>query len=345
MEVERELLLKRLQKASVGLSRKEVQEQSNCFVFANGTITTFNGDIMAVVKSPLDIEAIVTADDLIKLLSKFPDEKIKIIKKEKELIIKGKKKKAGITCFAENLLQVDNVPTPKKWGKLSADTVDMMKQAARCCGKDDQQYIATCVHVTPDLVESCDNFRLFRATMKTGFTKEILIPASFVTTISKFKLEKVSVRKGWTFFESKNGHMFALRSSHEEYHDSVDKLLEMEDAHEIKLPNNLGEIVGRAEVMKDDELDPQITLSISEDKLKITSRKDTGWYRETKRIKYSGEPFEFIINPQFLMDMMKKTRKVFVNSERMKIEDKDIQFVTCLVRQQEEYVSEDDIPF
>ena len=331
MKIKRTELLTRLQKASVGLSRNEVLEQSNCFVFTDGKIVTFNEQIMAVVKSPIEIEAVVIANDFMKLLAKFPDEEIDVDIKGNELIIKGNKKKAGITCFAENLLLVDAVPKPKKWSKLAEDTMDMLKQAARCCGNDEQFFKMTVVHATPDLIESCDNARLFRSDMETGFPEEILIPGASILAIAKYKIKKVSVGEGWTHFKTKGGHKFSLNSSHEDYLENVGDILTINDGHEIKLPRNLGEIVGRADVMKDDGLDPQITVSISENKMKITSRKDTGWYRETKKIKYTGPSFEFLINPKFLLEMMKRTRTVVVNETKMKIEDKGIQFVTSLV--------------
>ena len=193
------------------------------------------------------------------------------------------------------------------------------------------------VHVTPDLVEACDNFRLFRATLPTGFTGEILLPASSLKTLAREDFKQVSLGEGWTHFKTAEGAEVSIRCSHENYHDSLDALLEEDGAEKVSLPANLGEIVSRAKVMQDPETDPQVGVKITPKELVLTSRKDTGWYKEKKRVKYDGPELEFLVNPEFLAEILELTRQVkIIGNQRIKLETDTIQFVAALVQSKDD---------
>jgi DNA polymerase III sliding clamp (beta) subunit (PCNA family) len=330
MKIKRTTLLETLQGVSIGLSKKVFLEQSNAFVFTTNRLITFNDEILASVENPLDFEAVIIADDLLRLLSKIPDDEIDIKKEGEEVIIKGKRKSAGVTCQAEVLLPIDAVPEAGDMFDIEPNVTDMLKQAARSCGQDETQFLSTCVHVTPKRIEACDNFRFFRINMKTGFGEDVLIPAGAIHALTKNKLKGVCVGEGWAHFHAEGGLEFSVRCSHANYHQDLDSLLKMEDEHKISLPANLAEIVSRAEVMNDPGFDARIAIKISEGKLVLSSRKDTGWYKERKRIKYTGEPFEFYIHPQFLVEVLGKTREILIDKKKIKFQKDDIQFVTAL---------------
>ena len=79
MRINREELLKALESVTPGLSPKEIQEQTNCIVFHEGQIITFNDEISCSRESPLgDIEGAVRAIPLLTLLSKLTEEEIQV---------------------------------------------------------------------------------------------------------------------------------------------------------------------------------------------------------------------------------------------------------------------------
>lgn len=334
MKVNREELLESLKFARIGLSlKKETLEQSNAFVFTGTNLFTFNDEIMTASRSLLDITAAVLADEFLKLLAKIPDDEVDISMKGGEVIIKGKKKEAGITCFAEIGLPFEEVPRPEDWNNLDEKTGKMLQQAARCCGSDVMQELLTMVHVTPKMVESCDNSRLFRAEFKTGFNKEVLLPGASINALRSLKLKKVSVVDGWAWFRDERGGEVAVRCSYQKYHDNLDALLKVGDSEEVSLPGNLAEIVQRAEVMNDTSHNAMVEINLSDGELTIKAQKDSGWYREKKRIKYEGNPVNFRVNPHFLIDVLERTRKVKIaEGKRMKLEVDGIQFVVALVQ-------------
>lgn len=335
MNIARGVLLAKLNEASIGLSAKEVLEQSSCFVFQGDWLTTFNDNIMVRVKSPLDFNAIVSASEMIGILSKMPDETVDITRVGGEVAIKGKRRDAGIACADDVQLPIDAVPEPEAFSRLEEGAMAAMQQAARTCGSDDTQYLTTCVHVTPDMIEGCDNFRFIRIEGKTGFRSEVLIPAASVAELEGIEIAKVSIGEGWVHFKTTGGARVSVRCSHESYHKDLDALLKMTEPEKIALPPNLAEIVERAEVFHTGERDARIGISIESGQLTIESKKDEGWYRERKKLPYQGRAFAFEINPKFLVEILKRTRDVIVDERKMKIATGKISFIVSLTAKRE----------
>ncbi len=322
-------LLNKLNAVSVGLSKKELLEQSNSFIFAGKQLITFNGEIMCRTKNPFDFDAVVRAEELVKLLSRMNDEEIKVTLVKNEIIIKGKAKLAGLTCEEEVLLPYKVVPKPTSWTEVTKGVTRALQQAAMTCGIDESMPKTTCVHVEKNKVEACDNFRMYRCKIKTGFPIEVLIPAISLKAIKSHKIKAVSSSKEWLHFKTSGGFILSLRCYADKYHDALDALLNVK-GDSIELPAELGEILERAEVMVDAGYEAEVTLQIENNKLTINSRKDGGWYKEQKKLKYKGTPLSFKVNPTFLVEILEKTRTVVVGQGRMKIKTDNVEFMVCL---------------
>jgi DNA polymerase III sliding clamp (beta) subunit (PCNA family) len=348
MNISRGALLARLNEAKVGLSAKETVQQSSCFVFSAEHLTTFNDSIMVRVPNPLKelcgtpdnpVDLVVPATDLLTIVSKFPDDEVVVTAKDGELRLKGTKgnvRKAGISYMSEVQLPTETVPAPERFARLGEGLAGLLQQAARTCGDNEAKFLTTVVHVTPDRVEACDNMRLFRVDLQTGFQKEVLLPADSVSNLEGLELTKVSVGDSWVHFKTANGGLVSLRCSHEEYHKHIDQILQMENPNKVTLPANLGEIVSRAEVFNTGGYDSRIGVRIAANELTITSRKEGGWYKEKRGVEYSGPPLAFEVNPKFLVEVLGRTRDVAVDARRMKIVNDRIQFVAVVYQQKDE---------
>ena len=344
MKVERGKLAEALRLARLGTSlRGETLEQSNAFVFTQGQLITFNDEIMTQAPSPLpdEITAAVLADEFIKLVEKFPDKELDITHKvnddleSEEIIVKGERKEAGVTCFSEILLPFDAVPSPGKWSKLNDKTPSMIQQAARTCGNDLTQELTMLVHVTPKLIEACDNYRLFRSTMDTGFSEEGLLPAASILKLEGVPIKRVAMGEGWAHFRTSSKLVISIRCSHEKYHEGLEALLQVDDAEAVELPEDMAEIVGRSTVMvslSEDGLS-NIRIKLKESQLTVESRKDSGWYRERKKVKYNGGDMEFDVHPKFLVDLLSRTHQALLSPRhRLKIEVDNTEFVVALTK-------------
>lgn len=333
VKVKREELLEALKFANLGVSlREETLEQSNTFVFTEEELITFNDEVMTRSPTPLpDVEGAVVAKEFMALVEKLPDEELDVSVKGEEIILKGKRRTAGVTCYAEVALPYDAVPLPEKWRTLKDNVLDMLQQAARTCGKDVTQELTLMVHITKDLVEACDNFRLFRATLPTGFPGEGLLMATSVFLLDGLGVKKVALGEGWAHWKTESNRVISLRCSAEKYHDKMDKVLRIGEAEETGLPANLGEIVSRAMVTMSGDEDPAVSVALESGKLSLSTRKAEGWYKEVKRVKYDGDGIEFLVHPKFLVEMLKRTRRVLINPSRMKMSADGVEFVVALV--------------
>jgi hypothetical protein len=344
MKISRGELLSKLNEASIGLGQgmKKTVAQSDCFIFTTidevRTLVTFDDEIMVRIASPLDFDVIVQATELLAILARIPDDEITVSLINGEFRIKGKMKTrvAGLVTQAELAMPLDQIAAPGKWHRLGEGAARLMQQAAYVCGDDEAQYLATCVHVTPDRVEACDNKRMFRADMATGFPGEILLPATSLHELEGLEILKVSIGEGWSHFKTSGGAVISLRCSHEPYHAGLDAVLEMADPVKLVLPAELKEIVQRAEVFQDSKFNTRISIRLSDGLLTITSRKESGWYREKKGIDYAGRDIFFEIQPQFLVEMLERTRDVLVDDRKMKAESSGVQFVVTLSVKEEE---------
>lgn len=340
MIVSRERLLKVLAIASVGLTKREILEQSNAYVFTEDSLVTFNGEVLTRTANPLrtaeeTITGAVPADKLMSLLSKLPDDEVEVSVKGEEFRIKGgKRRAAGITRGVEIHLPYADVPLPKKWGKVPEKLMGVLLQAARVCGSDETKPRTTEVHVAEDRVEACDNTRLFRYTMKTGFAKAVLIPAVSVEAIAGLVVRKVSAGSGWVHFKTRGNHTVSVRTSIGEYPD-ITKHLILHKPTKVTLPANLSDILSRADVMQESGVDASVSVRIENNTLTLTSKDEEGWFKETKKVDYSGKPLRFEVHPKFLEEVVSKKKTVTVGGDRMKLKSKEAVFVICLERTEE----------
>lgn len=332
MLLNRKDLIDMLNCASIGISKKELFEQSHCFVFENGSLITFNDEILTRVKCPIDFNFVVPAKDLIKLLEKFKEDEVSVENVKNEIVIKGKKKSAGLVGQMDVNLPYKEVPNPEKWFKLSDECSNLMRQAAMTCDESDIDSQFSMIHVDKDKIEACDNYRLFHADIKTGFEDSVLLPshAMKIITGSGNNLRAVFVGRGWVHFATDKNMEISVRCSHERYND-VSHILNVEEGTKVTLPKDIIQSIERAKVMMDTYDGANIKVAMEDGNLTITSRKDTGWYKEKRKVRYEGPAITFEAQPDFLIEILSRTRDVLIADNRMKIEVDKIQFVVSLI--------------
>lgn len=339
MESNREKVLRALEQAFISVTSEAILEQSNTFVFIDGSLITFDGEVLSRQDSPFgkEIEGSVMAGDLLKVIQRFPDETLSFEGSEEELIIKGRRRSAGIKMMNEVLLPYQDVPIPKKFRKIPEGLREILIQASQVCGKDETAPKTTHIHIAEDRVEATDSYRVFRAEIETGIKNPILIHAINIAKGCKNKMKGIcSTSDGWIHFLTEDEMEISIICSAEEYYPKklINDLLKV-SGEKVILPENLPEILSRAEVMDTPTLsiggwDSQVTISIEENKIKVTSQKDEGWFQESKVVKYSGPKMRFSIHPLFLRDLCKRTREAIISDRQIKVEFENIHFTAAL---------------
>lgn len=329
MRVKREELLSQIEFVLPGLSPREIIEQSSCIVFKDGRMVTYNDEIACSHKSCVNIHGAVKADLLLALLRKLQEEELVLDVTEKELVISGKRRKAGLTMEQEILLPIDSVEKPGKWKPLPSDFLDAVDIVQQCAGNDESQFSLTCIHIHPKWIEACDNYQLTRYTIATGVTEPTLIRQSSLKHIVSSGVTEFSESPAWFHFRNGQDLVFSCRRYNDEF-PKLRKFLEVE-GEPVSLPKGLTEAAERAQIFSEENPDnKQLLITLESGRLRVKGVGVSGWYRETKNIKYNGPAFRFMISPKLLGELSKRHNSCHISQDRLKVDGGKFVYVSCL---------------
>jgi hypothetical protein len=331
-KADRKALVAALEISSLGLTTREVLEQSDCFVFQDGQLLTFNGEILTRCKNPLpQLSGAVPAAELMALLKRFPDDEIEITQDEHEVKIKAGRRRAGIPIAQEVQLPFAEFPEPKDWNPLPEKVTARLLEATRSCGKDVTQPQTTLVCVEPKFIEATDNLRIYRAVLKTGISARRLIPASALERVAKFPLSQFSEDKEHIHFKIGKSHSITLRCHSLQGYRPLKKFVDsVSNGEKVDLPKTLPAIIERADIMQDGSFDASVTVHLHQDTLTIESKKDRGWFRESANVSYSGPELQFSVHPKMLVDILERSQTVEIAGPRLRVDGQNVVQIVAL---------------
>lgn len=329
--VNRMELLQSLQMVQPGISVRDIVEQSSCFVFKDGEVFTYNDEIACRMVSPLeDFTGAVQALPLINVLSKLPEDEVTVLYENGELLVRGKKRRAGIRMETEITLPIDSAEKPgEEWTPLHDDFLEAIRMVQDCAGKDESKFALTCVHVHPKWVEACDNFQLTRYRMKTGISEPCLIRKDSLKHIVVLDMQEFNETKNWIHFRAPGGMVLSCRRYIEEY-PNLKPIFDF-TGMPTQLPKGLKEAVEKAEIFSSENADNnQVRIDIKTGKLQIKGIGNSGWYAEQKKITYDGPPIVFQIGPKLLTKLVERHNDCEITANRLKVDGGKWTYVTCL---------------
>lgn len=335
MRVSREDLLNNLESVLPGLSKREIVEQSSCFVFTDGRVMTYNDEIACSHKNNLDIEGAVQAEPLLAILRKLAEDEIDFTESEGELRFKGQKRQGGVRMEQEVLLPIETVEQPEKWRPLPSEFSEGVALVERCAGKDESNFSVTCVHIYPKWVEAYDNLQVARYKMKTGVKEPTLVRRNSIKHIHALDMTEFSESPSWLHFKNPAGLVLSCRRYMRDELDAagmlnVSDILKFTGEKTI-LPKGLADAAEKAEIFSSDNSDENlVTVDLKRGKLRITGRGVSGWYQETKSVKYDGRSLTFRIDPKLLGEITNRHNECEITKERLKVDSKKFVYVTCL---------------
>jgi len=332
-QVSRELLLQQLESVSAGLSSREVIEQSSCFIFRDKEVMTYNDEIATRQPCCLDIEGAVQAEPLLAILRKLNEDQISITAADGELLIEGKRRKAGIRMEQEILLPVDRVEQPEQWKELPDDFNEAVQIVIQCAGNDESQFRLTCVHLTPEHLETTSNTQMSRYYIKTDLADATLVRRDSIKHVVEFGMVDFSETENWLHFSNPTGLVLSCRRYVEEANNFPDlgPLIEF-DGVPTELPTGLTDAVEKAEVFSSENAaSNQVTVQLkATGKLRIRGEGNFGWFTEVKALKYNGEDLSFRIAPKLLVDLVSRHNECEISTDRLKVNGGEFVYVTAL---------------
>lgn len=329
--INREKFLQALESVRPGLSQKDIVEQSSCFIFRDGEVMSFNDEVACRMVSGLatDFTGAIPAAPLLAILEKLLEEELQIDIMESELVLTGKGRRSGITMEQEVTLPVEHVEKPGEWLPLHKDFCEAIGVVVLCASKDESRFGLTCVQIHPKWVEACDDQQLCRWRMKTGLANPTLVRSSSIKFITSLGMTEFSETEGWMHFRNDQGLVLSCRRYMEDYPD-LGEILKVSGV-QTALPKGLVEAADKAQVFSAENTENNLVLiDLLPGKLRIKGQGVLGWYKEAKKISYTGHPMSFMISPQLLMDLVKRHSTCELCGDKLKVDGGSYIFVCCL---------------
>lgn len=322
-------LINALKTVEPGLSDSGVYRQSDCFVFTDGKVVTFNDDIAAHYPIDVGVEGAVKAKEFMSILTKIKEDDIKIKAEKGAFRIYGKNFDSGIVMENEIVLEMGFLENNIKYKKIPDNFFDAMKICAKTADPSRKNSIYACVRIIGDMVESCDNYRATRYRIDTDMGKEVLIPTDSALTISNMDFEKYGVSNGWVHFKKKNGAVVSTRTFGQEW-NPTDVFFDITGSKAIVLPDELSHVLDLGDVFASDD-SGRVFITIEPKKCTVCGQNSNGWYKETISVRTKIERIDFEISVDVLKDILKITNKAKVADRVMHFKCKKFNHVVALI--------------
>ncbi len=318
MEINKQELQQALTVVKPGLANKNTAvDQGSSFAFQGGYVVTYNDEIS--IRCPVegfDITGALHAEDLYALLGKLKGDKLELEIKGPELLVTSGKSKAGMILEQEIKMPIDEVPEVGDWVDLPESFSTWLRFVAETCRKDLSQPIINCVHFAENRLEATDSFRVALVNLGEDMG-DFLLSASSSMRVSEFQPIRMTYKadSGWVHFQASNDAILSCRVNEDTY-PKIEHFFDRK-GEEFSLPKNIKELVDRAEVFsrRDTMYEESMEITVEDNWLKVRSQNEYGWYEEKARVRYSGEPLNFLITPGLLRNIWKVGQTCIVDKQ------------------------------
>lgn len=330
-------LLEVLTKLKPGLSVKD-DEQMDHYLFMEGRVATYNGDVCIVVEFPIGLSGMVKADEFYKLISNTPAKTIQLELRNNQVVVEcGKDFSFGMTCTEPGIIYekvkfLDD--SELQWRTFTEEAKRAIVLCSFTTSKDITRPDLAGVHVGGGEVLSSDNYRISWYQLEEGMRRNFLVPATSVVHLIDYDLESYALTNSWVHFKGK-GIVYNARLLAEEFPQNTKKFFPTNEEKGFVLPKELVKLLNKTLILQQDVplLDKRVSLAFGKNKLVCeVMRQNLGWIKESISLKDGPkESVKVEVNPIFLKEILKYSTKVTINDNRMLFLSDDFKFKHLIV--------------
>ena len=321
----RQDLLRILESCIAGLNPKESLEQSSCFVFDDGSVTTYNGEILCratVVNdegSKFICHGAVPAKPLLDTLRKSPDEVLTVVAHDDHISIKGTGRKQKIVLSSDIMLSTHEVEEPSEFVDLPPVFSEALSLVATFAGKDLENYELNCVAIGPRGLQATNRFMAIRYVVASG-RKEgaVLLRAASLKPLTGLGLAKASYGQEFVWFETYSGTKVAVRMIIADY-PNLSGIFAEETKALVELPCSAADMIGRSVPFVAENANGKIIeISMGNKNLIVEAKNAVGEFYEEKEINYDGPKVTFRVNPESFNHLFRSGAAIEVTSTSLR---------------------------
>ena len=323
MKINKNDLQVALERVRPGLATRELIDQATSFAFFGDRVVTYNDEIsISHPVKKLNLEGAVKAQALYDFLGRVKKDEIDLEQEQNQIIIKAGRCRAGLIFEQEVRLPLDEELSKInsiKWKELPDDFLEALKFCHPCCSADMSRPELTCLYIQGNQVEASDSYRIVRYNLKSFMPVDsFLIPATAVRNLIKYDVKEIAKGQSWVHFRTADGTIFSSRIYLGEYVNTA-PYLEIE-GFEFIFPKEIMEVLERAHVFSKTEIKNVISeavIEIGKNRIKVSSKNESGWFEEAVRNIYDGEPIKFTVGVDFLRDLFSKVRNCLISQNKI----------------------------
>jgi hypothetical protein len=320
-----------------GLALKDVVEGMKNFYFDGNSVITYNDKISILHPFKTDFQTFINADVFYKLVAKLPTDTFKMKKSKDKILFKAKGLNVNLPSIIDSEI-VQRIKLVKKgikkveWKKLPDNFSDSISLCSFAASQTEVDSTLSCVNIDDKICVASDGKRIAYAHLDSKMDS-MFIKASEVKHLTEINPTHYGISKGWLYFKNEQKCIFSMRKIEGNF-PNWKHFFEFEGS-KVDLPEKLLQGVDLASILTDKGTH-HLSIFIENNKCILTVKTETGKLIYKADIEYDNEPIDFVINPDFLKEMMKFSTSIVFTEGRAKLETESFAVLTALYSKEED---------
>ncbi len=318
-----------LARVEAGLSVRPFIDQSDCYIFDQGWVSTFNDEICCRTKTglPVDFVGAVHAKTLRTALEAMTAAEVTVDFTAQKVTIRAKDERVAVRLEAEIVLPVDGVTAPELWDELPLEFAEAVKRVAEAAGTKQEEFLATCVHIHPAFVEASDRYQMCRYTVATGAAESFLVRAKSLTPVTNLGVVKMGFTDEWVHFRNRT-LVYSCRRH-------LDSFFELDEQFDFRgppaeLPRGAEQAAKLAGAFCEGKDNDKVIVRLTPGRMVVRGEGGRGEGERDVPMEYAGADLTFRLTPAMLTSLVKSATRCELDGKKLCVRGDHWVYVTAL---------------
>jgi len=321
-----------------GLAMKDIVEGMKNFYFDGTSAITYNDKVSILHPFKTDFQAFIHADTFFRLLSKLPNKTFEMTQKDNQILITSTGLDVKLASIIDNEV-IDRIKLVKEgideitWKPLPENFIMSVTLCSFAASETELDTTLSCVKIENDVCVASDSKRIATAKLKSP-VELMYIKASEIVHLGRIDPTHYGINNAWILFKNQKNCIFALRKIGGGFPEWK-HLFDFEGS-QVSLPQELLKGIDLAAIFKEDGEIPYLTITIENNVCNLSIKTSAGNLKYSAPIEYDKEAINFVINPDFLKEMMRFSTIITITDNRAKLETDTFSTLTALYSKEED---------